>query len=53
MTNSTWWKFAQLLSNILDFGVGVSDNLEGINKTLERWSDIVYARSLLLDLLFQ
>ena len=44
MTNSAWLKFVQLLSNMLDFVAGVSENAEGINKIWGRWSDIVEVR---------
>ena len=44
MTNSAWLKFFQLLSEMLDFVAGLSDNIEGINKTWVRWPDIVEAK---------
>ena len=44
MTNSAWLKFFQLLSEMLDFVAGLSENIEGIKKTWGRWSDIVEVR---------
>ena len=44
MTNSAWLKFVQLLSDMLEFLLGLSENIDGINKTWGRWSDIVEVR---------
>ena len=44
MTNSAWLEFFQLLSRMLDFAAGLSENREGINKTWGRWSHIVEVR---------
>ena len=44
MTNLAWLKFVQLLWNMLGFVAGLSKNMESINKTWGRWSDIVEVR---------